>query len=156
MFGNERSVGEYNHPVLHVSLNDALAYCEWLSKKSDKIFRLPTEAEWEYAFHAGTTTSFNTGENLTTEQANYNGNFPYENNLKEPYRKNTVAVDSFAPNAWGLYIMHGYIYEWRINSEGLSRELIHFIAEYVRSARRFYSTSDSRFCGFGFRLVFVP
>lgn len=110
--GSLRPQSEENHPVLHVSWNDAVAYCDWLSKKSGKKFRLPTEAEWEYACRAGTTTPFNTGENLTTDQANYDGNYPYNNNEKGEYSKNTVAVDSFAPNAWGLYNMHGNVYEW--------------------------------------------
>ena len=106
--GSERAVVENNHPVLHVSWNDAVAYCRWLTEKTGKIFRLPAEAEWEYACRAGSTTQFNTGENLTTAQANYNGKYLYNNNPKG----NTVAVDSFAPNAWGLYNMHGNVWEW--------------------------------------------
>ena len=110
--GNERALDEYDHPVLHVSWNDVVAYCDWLSRKSGKTLRLPTEAEWEYACRAGTTTPFNTGENLTTDQANYDGNYPYNNNPKGQYRENTVPVESFAPNAWGLYNMHGNVREW--------------------------------------------
>ncbi len=110
--GHERPTKESNHPVLHVSWNDAVAYCDWLSKKNDKKFRLPTEAEWEYACRAGSTTPFNTGENLTTDEANYDGNYPYNNNQKGQYRENTVSVSSFEPNAWGLYTMHGNVYEW--------------------------------------------
>ena len=107
-----RPQSEENHPVLHVSWNDAVAYCKWLSTKTGKHFRLPTEAEREYACRAGTRTPFNTGENLTTNQANYNGNYPYNNNPKGVYRQNTVAVDSLLPNAWGLYNMHGNVFEW--------------------------------------------
>jgi formylglycine-generating enzyme required for sulfatase activity len=110
--GSVRPQSEENHPVLHVSWKDAVAYCKWMEEKTGKKFRLPTEAEWEYACRAGTTTPFNTGENLTTDQANYDGNYPYNNNEKGEYSKNTVAVDSFAPNAWGLYNMHGNVYEW--------------------------------------------
>jgi len=75
-------------------------------------YRLPTEAEWEYACRAGTTTQFSTGSNITTDQANYDGNFPYNNNPKGAYQKKTTPVGSFAPNAWGLYDMHGNVWEW--------------------------------------------
>ena len=110
--GSVRPQSEENHPVVHVSWNDAVAYCEWLSKTTGNRYRLPTEEEWEYACRAGTTTPFNTGSNLTTEQANYSGNYPYNNNAKGQYRQNTVPVESFAPNAWGLYNMHGNVWEW--------------------------------------------
>ena len=110
--GSVRPLSEENHPVVHVSWNDAVAYCRWISSKTGKRFRLPTEAEREYACRADSRTSFNTGENVTTDQANYNGNNPYNNNPKGIYRENTVPVNSFAPNAWGLYNMHGNVWEW--------------------------------------------
>ena len=112
--GKERPASQYNHPVVHVSWNDAVAYCEWRSAKEGKTYRLPTEAEWEYACRAGskTTTPFNTGGNLTTAQANYDGNYPYGKNSKGQFRGTTVAVNRFAPNAWGLYNMHGNVWEW--------------------------------------------
>ena len=106
--GIERPEAEENHPVVHVSWNDALAYCRWMTEKSEKLFRLPTEAEWEYACRAGSLTAFNTGDNLTTAEANYNGNYPWNNNEKGCFLGNTVAVDSFSPNAWGLHNMHPY------------------------------------------------
>jgi formylglycine-generating enzyme required for sulfatase activity len=75
-------------------------------------YRLPTEAEWEYACRAGTKTPFNTGNNITTNNANYDGNYPYNNNAKGIYRERTTPVGSFAANPWGLYDMHGNVWEW--------------------------------------------
>jgi formylglycine-generating enzyme required for sulfatase activity len=75
-------------------------------------YRLPTEAEWEYACRAGTTTPFSTGNNITTSQANYYGNYPYNNNAEGTYREKTTPMGSFQPNAWGLYDMHGNVWEW--------------------------------------------
>ncbi|MFZ4802594.1 MAG: SUMF1/EgtB/PvdO family nonheme iron enzyme, partial [Chlorobium sp.] len=180
--GNLRPQSEENHPVVHVSWNDAVAYGDWLSKKSGKKFRLPTEAEWEYACRAGTTTPFSTGENLTTGQANYGGNYPYSNNQKGVYRENTVPVNSFAPNAWGLYNMHGNVSEWCSDwygdkyydeckekgkvpnpsgpETGSNRVLRggywNCDARYCRSAYRNYVTPVNRSINVGFRLVFVP
>ena len=110
--GSVRPQSEENHPVVHVSWNDAVAYCKWLSKKTGKQFRLPTEAEREYACRAGSTTPFNTGESLTADQANYGGNCSGKNSLTGVYPQNTVAVNSLLPNAWGLYNMHGNVWEW--------------------------------------------
>jgi formylglycine-generating enzyme required for sulfatase activity len=75
-------------------------------------YRLPTEAEWEYACRAGTTDPFSTGANITTDQANYYGTYPYENLPRGEYRQKTVPVRSFEPNPWGLYNVHGNVWEW--------------------------------------------
>ncbi len=75
-------------------------------------YRLPTEAEWEYACRAGTTTPFSTGNNVTTSQANYDGNNPYNGNVTGEYRNKTTPAGSFAPNGYGVYDMHGNVWEW--------------------------------------------
>lgn len=101
-----------NNPVEQVSWNDAVAFCQALSRKTGKRVQLPTEAQWEYACRAGTTTPFHTGETISTDQANYDGNFTYGNGKKGEYRKRTIRVGSFKPNAFGLYDMHGNVWEW--------------------------------------------
>jgi len=75
-------------------------------------YRLPTEAQWEYACRAGMTTPFNTGDNVTADQANYDGRYPYKKFPPGKYRQATTPVGTFDPNAWGLYDMHGNVWEW--------------------------------------------
>ena len=99
-------------PIYFVSYQDAIDFCRRLSEKERREYRLPTEAEWEYACRAGTTTPFSTGETISTDQANYNGNFAYGNGSKGVNRDKTVAVGTFKPNAWGLYNMHGNVWTW--------------------------------------------
>jgi formylglycine-generating enzyme required for sulfatase activity len=80
--------------------------------KAANGYRLPTETEWEYACRALTRTPFSTGNNITTSQANYDGNYPYNNNSKGTYQGKTTNVGIFLPNSWGLYDMHGNVWEW--------------------------------------------
>jgi formylglycine-generating enzyme len=101
-----------DEPVTYVTWHEAVAFCEWLSKAEGKPYRLPTEAEWEYACRAGTTTAFSTGDKITAEQANIG--------LKPdgtPH-KGTVPVGRFAANAWGLHDMHGNVLEWCLDWHG--------------------------------------
>lgn len=74
--------------------------------------RLPTEAEWEHACRAGKKTPFHFGERITTEQANYDGSYPYPGGQKQHYREKTLEVRALPPNRWGLYQMHGNVWEW--------------------------------------------
>jgi formylglycine-generating enzyme required for sulfatase activity len=98
-------------PVAHVTWQQATEYCAWLSEKEGLLYRLPTEAEWEYACRAGTTTRFHTGDELTVEQANLGKN-------KDGKSLTTSPVGSYAPNAWGLYDMHGNVAEWCLDWYG--------------------------------------
>ena len=101
-----------NLPVETVTYAKVLEFINKLNEATQKEYRLPTEAEWEYACRAGTATPFYTGDNITTEQANYKGTMPYNGNNKGKYRGKTTEVGTFAPNAWGLYDMHGNVWEW--------------------------------------------
>ena len=102
--------------VILVSWDEANAYCEWLSRKTGRHFRLPTEAEWEFACRAGTTTAYNTGETFPEEQWKVQKN----TRDKEPV---SLQVAQFAPNAWGLYDMHGNVEEWCLDACSSSRAL---------------------------------
>ncbi|MEH2445625.1 MAG: bifunctional serine/threonine-protein kinase/formylglycine-generating enzyme family protein [Nostoc sp.] len=98
-------------PVVEVSWNDAVNFCKKLSFMTSKSYRLPTEAEWEYAARAGTTTPFYFGETITTKIANYNGE-SYGSAPQGENRQQTVDVGSLPANAFGLYEMHGNVWEW--------------------------------------------
>lgn len=101
-----------NRPVESVSWDDAVEFCQKLSQQTGREYRLPSEAEWEYACRAGTTTPFHFGPTITTDLANYNGNYTYGSGPKGEYRQQTTEVGSFPPNAFGLYDMHGNVWEW--------------------------------------------
>jgi formylglycine-generating enzyme required for sulfatase activity len=106
--------GRTKHPVVDVNWDDAKAYAAWLSYKTAKTYRLLSESEWEYVARAGTTTPFWWGSSITPLQANYDGSAdPYKGGgSKGEDRKRTVPVDSFEPNPWGIYNVHGNVWEW--------------------------------------------
>jgi formylglycine-generating enzyme required for sulfatase activity len=99
-------------PVDNICWRDAAAFCQQLSKRTGRDYRLPSEAEWEYACRAGTITPFNLGETLTTNYANYVGDHTYRDAPQGVYRHGTTPVGAFPPNRWGLYDMHGNVWEF--------------------------------------------
>jgi formylglycine-generating enzyme required for sulfatase activity len=100
-------------PIERISWHEAQVFIKRLNalEKTD-TYRLPTEAEWEYACRSGTRTAFNVGACLSSQQANYDGSIPMAGCTKGKYRQSPVKVAEFAPNAWGLYDMHGNVWEW--------------------------------------------
>jgi formylglycine-generating enzyme required for sulfatase activity len=164
-----------NRPVEQVSWNEAVEFCDRLSRKTGRTYRLPSEAEWEYACRAGTTTPFHTGATLTNKLANSAATFVYGSEPKGEYRQQTTPVGTFPPNAFGLCDMHGNVWEWcqdvyHSNYQGapsngsawltggdgnrLLRGGSWFISpRYCRSAYRLGSVADYRFDGIGFRLA---
>jgi len=165
-------------PVEQVSWNDCQEFIRKLNQQEGtNKYRLPTEAEWEYACRAGTTTPFNTGNCLSTNEANYWGDeFPYPGCPLGIDRGMPVPVKSFPPNAWGLYDMHGNVYEWcqdwygdystsavtdpvgpssgsyRVNRGSCWAQP----AMTCRSAHRGSDLPDYRYCRNGFRLAWTP
>ncbi|MFM6219906.1 MAG: formylglycine-generating enzyme family protein, partial [Dolichospermum sp.] len=113
-FKGDGSTSLTNHcPVERVSWHDAVEFCARLSNYTKRPYRLPSEAEWEYACRAGTTTPFHFGDTITTELANYDGNYTYGDGPKGVYRGETTEVGSFKiANEFGLYDMHGNVWEW--------------------------------------------
>lgn len=169
--------GREQRPVINVSWDDAQAYCAWLNARlglRPGTYRLPSEAEWEYACRAGTVTPFSFGETISPEQVNYDGNFTYGRGRKGVYRERTVPVGELPGNAWGLHEMHGNAWEWCEDAYGPypahatdSRPLIHADSSprvlrggswlnnpwYCRSAQRLENPSDYRGSNVGFRLA---
>ncbi len=165
-------------PVEQVSWDDVQKFCRKLQGRlprelAGKTARLPTEAEWEYACRAGTTTPFHYGDSLDSSMANFDGNNPYGGGRKGEYREQTTPVGSFRPNAWGLYDMHGNVLEWCTDWYGEypsgavtdptgpgsgERRVVRGggwfnLAGFCRSAFRFLNGLDARYYFIGFRVV---
>jgi formylglycine-generating enzyme required for sulfatase activity len=176
MGNNPSYVKGKNRPVEKVSWDDAVEFCEKLSKTTGNDCRLPSEAEWEYACRAGTTTPFYFGETITTDLANYEGNYTYADEPKGIYRKGTIEVGQFPPNAFGLYDMHGNVWEWvadnwhsdytnapndgKIWAEGADKNdrvlrggSWEDVSINTRAAVRSRFNPDVRYYGIGFRVV---
>jgi formylglycine-generating enzyme required for sulfatase activity len=168
-----------NHPVENVSWEDAQEFCQRLSTKSGKTYCLPSEAQWEYACRAGTTTPFHYGEMITSDLVNFDGNYTYNDSPKGEYRQQTSEVGVFPANDWGLHDMHGNVWEWCEDdwhgdyegapSDGSAwvetdrKELYRllrggswfYLPEHCRSACRSIITRDGRINGIGFRVSCV-
>jgi formylglycine-generating enzyme required for sulfatase activity len=175
-----------NRPVEQVSWEDAVEFCDRLSRHTKRQYRLPSEAEWEYACRAGTTTPFHFGETITTNLANYQGtdneeykwSGSYGSGPKGVYREETTAVGSFGvANNFGLYDMHGNVWEWcqddwhsdyegaptdgsawLSSEESSDRKLLRGGSwlndpDHCRSAYRFYNSLDHYNISIGFRVV---
>ena len=99
-------------PVEQVSSEDAMEFCRRLSQRTGRNYTLPSEAQWEYACRAGTTTPFHFGDTISTKLANYNGKDEYGDGAKGDFRQQTTDVASFPANPWGLQDMHGNVLEW--------------------------------------------
>jgi formylglycine-generating enzyme required for sulfatase activity len=169
-------------PVEQVSWLEVVEFCDRLSQKTGRLYRLPSEAEWEYACRAGTTTPFHFGATITTDLVNFNGNSTYASAPKGKYLKQTTEVGSFPPNAFGLYDLHGNVYEWCLdhwheNYNGAPTDGSAWLSNnekerclrllrggswldnprYCRAANRSRNECDNRYDIIGFRVVFsVP
>ncbi|MBF2015797.1 MAG: formylglycine-generating enzyme family protein [Rivularia sp. T60_A2020_040] len=109
--------GGQNHPVTQISWFDAVEFCDRVSQKTGYNYRLPSEAEWEYACRAGTTTPFHFGETINFQIANYDSRYPYRSEPKGIYLEKTTEVGSFQlANSFGLFDMHGLVWEWCLDN----------------------------------------
>lgn len=169
--------GRGRRPVINVSWKDASAYAAWLSEQTGKQYRLPSEAEWEYAARAGTHTPFSTGDCIHTDQANYDGNYDYADCGAKTglFRQKTVPAGSLPANPWGLHEVHGNVWEWvqdcwRKSYDGAPNDGSAWEAgdcslrvvrgggwgnrpENLRSAIRYGDYTDGAFYYLGFRLA---
>ena len=168
--------GRGTRPVIDVSWADAQSYVEWLSGETGEGYRLLSESGWEYAARGGTTGPFHFGSTISTDQANYNGNFTYGSGRKGVYRRETVPVGSFPANGFGLHDMHGNVWEWAedcwhdsyasapadgsawTSGGDCSRRVLrggswNDVPWYLRSAKRSGRPTGNRYNGNGFRVA---
>jgi formylglycine-generating enzyme required for sulfatase activity len=156
-----------SRPVERVNWYEAMEFCARLSVHTGKLYTLPSEAQWEYACRAGTTTPFHFGETITPEFANYDGNYTYANGPKGEYRQQTTPVDQFGvANAWGLAEMHGNVWEWCLDHyhdsyAGAPRDGSAWVdAEAKEDKSRILRggswNCDPRVCRCAFRVDFIP
>jgi formylglycine-generating enzyme required for sulfatase activity len=147
-----------NLPVVNVTWHDAREFLDRLNRGQPWRLRLPSEVEWEYACRAGTTTPYSTGPLLSTTDANYNGEFPLPGQPSGENRRQVTPVGSFAPNAWGLFDMHGNVWEWTNDGYDDTRKVIRggswrFDADSARCALRYTHRPQDRGDSLGFRLA---
>ena len=164
-------------PVEQVNFDEVNHFLAKINAGTSSMrFRLPTEAEWEYACRAGTTTPFNTGTELSTDQANFDGRYPAADNEDGAAHEKTLPAGGYPPNAWGLYDMHGNVWEWtndwygpyeprrdndpRGADSGVKRVIRggswHFDANSARCALRYTHAPQDRGYSLGFRMVAEP
>jgi formylglycine-generating enzyme required for sulfatase activity len=126
-----------NLPVEQVSYLEVQQFISRLNEKTGESYALPTEAQWEYACRAGTTTPFYTGNCINIEQANYNGNYDYNNCGAKTgvYKETTIAVGSYPANPWGLYDMAGNVWEWTCSA---------YDENYGSSEQQYSSKNDAK------------
>ena len=150
-----------NNPVICISWRDAAAFSKWLGEKIESKTKLPTEAQWEYACRAGSKSAYFWGNALNGDKANCNGNYPYGTTDKGPYLEKTVPVRSYQRNDWGVYDMHGNVWEWCLDGYAAypNGKAIDPLERGDGSNRVFRGGSWSYFaerCRSAFRANFVP
>ena len=153
-----------NNPMVYVNWHQAVEFCQRLSEKTGKPYRLPSEAEWEYACRAGTTTPFCFGETITSELANYDGSYTYGKEAPGKSRQKTMPVGSFPPNAFGLFDLHGHVFEWcedvwHDTYQGAptdGRAWLFSGDDQRRVLRGGAWSNDPRFCRSAFRISYPP
>jgi formylglycine-generating enzyme required for sulfatase activity len=173
--GEETVISADQRPVEQINWYEATEACDRLAQATGRPYGLPSEAQWEYACRAGTTTPFHFGETLTSKVANYSANNTYGRGSRGQYRAETTPVGYFPPNAWGLHDMHGNVWEWCVDVwhydyEGAPTDGSAWIADsagnsrllrggswydfpwYCRSAVRNDGSPDDRNNGIGFRV----
>jgi eukaryotic-like serine/threonine-protein kinase len=174
-----RSVLGADYPIEKISWDDAIAFCTKLSQKTGKQYSLPSESQWEYACRAQTTSNYHFGETITPDLVNYNGEYPYNGAPVGQNRDRSTPVGSFPPNAFGLYDMHGNVWEWCLDryqpnyltapidgsafldsssSAGSSKRVMRggawdYVAKGCRSSVRCSLNSSLRMNGCGFRVI---